>query len=156
MLWVTSLWDEVANCFKKYLKEMRKLREKLNFGIPGLCLDGKISIQLAFTWRWSSTCARDAYRPSKEELTQRPDRKITAMRWIPTGTSWKRRLHSRVNQRRSSTIVLCKVTLKTNVHDTPPLFNNFGFFGDGMFDVFNTNRYALTCWFYTRDEKCCK
>ena len=35
MLWVTSLSDkEVADCFKSYLKEMKKLRKQLRMYVP--------------------------------------------------------------------------------------------------------------------------
>ena len=169
MLWVTSLSDsEVANCFKLYLKEMRKLREKLNFGIPGLCLDGKISIQLAFYPGGGARYLRhfDAFKPSKEKKYMNGQtRKITAILYLNPG--WNEDENG--GELRS---YFCQPTKKfydyvvrsndKNEHyiDTSPLFNNLVlFFSDTIeHEVLpcNTNRYALTCWFYTKDENYCK
>jgi [Skp1-protein]-hydroxyproline N-acetylglucosaminyltransferase len=169
MLWVTSLSDkEVSNCFKMYLREMKTLRKRLNEQIPNLCLDGKISIQLAYYPGGGSRYVRhiDAFAPNKGKqlpVQQAQTRKITAITYL--NRDWNEQenggeLRAYINQGLTVT-TNSNIIFETNDDsehyvDTSPIFNRMiVFYSDKVeHEVLpcNSSRYALTSWFYTKNE----
>ncbi len=174
MLWVTSLSDkEVADCFKSYLKEMKKLRKQLNSNLPNLCLDGKISIQLAYYPGGGSRYVRhiDAFKPTKDQQASSSSatangqtRKITAIVYL--NPDWKEEDYGGdLRAYITKGIDLSNISSssfqkdeKNNEYyiDTSPIFNRMLIFYSDEIEhevlPCNSNRFALTCWFYTKNE----